>query len=269
MLIDTHCHLSLLSGARDNIYSIIQKAQKVEVISIVDISVGTDDFLSRQALARELAERSGMGIFMTAGISPYYAGKRVRGDVDLVKRQARGEGRVVAIGEIGLDYYHAWGSREEQIRLFSEQVDVASGLNLPAVVHTRDSDGDLLSVLKRHRPAGGGIVHCFSSGVETARALLDLGFYLSFAGNLTYKRSAAIRETARFVPSDRYLIETDAPYLSPEGFRGGSNEPALLKVTAAFLADLRGVSFERLAEETVRNARAVGKLDSSEFKSSP
>jgi TatD DNase family protein len=257
MLIDTHCHLALLSDAKDDIYSIIHNAKKMEVIYIVDISVGTDDFLSRQALVNDLAGRSGMGVSMTAGISPYHAGRRVPGDVDLVKRQARGEARVVAIGEIGLDYHHGWGSREKQIELFSEQVEAADELDLPVVVHTRDSDGDLLDALRRRRPARGGIIHCFSSGVESARAFLDLGFFLSFAGNLTYKRSAAIREAARFVPSDRYLVETDAPYLAPEGFRGRRNEPAFLKITAGFLAELRGIPFERLADETVRNARAA------------
>ncbi len=121
----------------------------------------------------------------------------------------------------------------------------------------RDSDADLLEVLALRKPARGGVVHCFSSGVESARALLDLGFYLSFAGNLTYKGSSAIREAARFVPSDRYLVETDAPYLAPEGRRGKPNEPAFLRITAGFLAELRGVRFLRLADETDRNARSL------------
>ena len=261
MLIDTHCHLALLFDAGDDVYSIIHNAKKVEVNCIVDISVGTDDFMRRRALVKEAAEWSGMGISMTAGISPYYAGRRVSGDVDLVKRQAQGEKKVVAIGEIGLDYHHAWGSREQQIELFSEQVEAADELDLPIVVHMRDSDGDTLEALRRRRPARGGIIHCFSSGVETARAFLDLGFFLSFAGNLTYRKSTAIREAARFVPSDRYLLETDAPYLAPEGLRGRRNEPGFLKITAECLAEIRRIPFECLAEETTRNARAVSGVD--------
>jgi TatD DNase family protein len=254
MLIDTHCHLAILSDAGEALYSIIHNAKKVEVNSIVDISVGTDDFMRRSALVKEAAEGSGVGIWMTAGISPYYAGRRIPGDVDLVKRQARGGRTVIAIGEIGLDYHHTWGSRVQQIELLSEQLEAAGELDLPVVVHMRDSDGDTLEVLARSRPARGGVIHCFSSGPESARGFLDLGFFLSFAGNLTYRGSTAIREAARFVPSDRYLVETDSPYLSPGGLRGRRNEPGFLKITAEFLAELRGIPFERLAEETTRNA---------------
>jgi TatD DNase family protein len=257
MLIDTHCHFALLADAGEALYSIIHNAKKVDVNSYVDISVGTGDFVRRSALVKEAAGVSGAGIWMTAGISPYYAGRRVPGDVDLVQRQARGESMVIAIGEIGLDYHHDWGSRAQQMELFSEQVEAAEGLDLPVVVHMRDSDADTLDVLGRRKPARGGIIHCFSSGTESARGFLDLGFYLSFAGNLTYRGSNAVREAARFVPSDRYLVETDSPYLSPGGLRGRRNEPGFLKITAEFLAELRGVPFERLAEETTRNAEAA------------
>jgi TatD DNase family protein len=261
MLTDTHCHLALLADAGETVYSIIHNAKKMDVISIVDVSVGTDDFIRRSALVKEAAEGSGAGIWMTAGISPYYAARRVPGDVDLVKRQAVGERRVVAIGEIGLDYHHSWGSREQQIDLLSEQLEAAEELDLPVVVHMRDSDGDALGALERRKPARGGIIHCFSSGLESARAFLDLGFFLSFAGNLTYRGSTAVREAALYVPSDRYLLETDSPYLSPGGLRGRRNEPGFLRITAEFLAELRGIPLELLAEETTRNAGAALGVD--------
>jgi len=257
MLFDTHCHLSLLEGGGNDTLSIIQRAREWGVLSILDISVGTGDFLKRRCLVEKIPAEIGVEVFMTAGIPPFYAGRRAECDIDEVKRQAELLERVIAVGEIGLDYFHDFGSRAEQVSLFNDQLDLANELELPVVVHSRDSDEDLIEALAGHRPVRGGIMHCFSSGVETARRLLDMGFFLSFAGNVTYNRSDRIREAARFVPSDRYCIETDAPYLAPGKYRGKVNEPAYCVITAEFLAGVRKVGFDTLAEETTRNAKSA------------
>jgi TatD DNase family protein len=166
---------------------------------------------------------------------------------------------VVAVGECGLDYHHHYGTKEEQRSLFADQIEVADDIGLPVVVHSRDADGDLLEMLERRIPRCGAIIHCFSSGPEIAERLLDLGCTLSFAGNITYKKAEEVRETARMVPSDRYVLETDSPYLPPEGKRGKTNEPANVVIIGAYIADIRGMSVEAVAYETMENAkRAFG-----------
>ncbi|UCB45759.1 MAG: TatD family hydrolase [Spirochaetota bacterium] len=257
MLFDTHCHLILLNSDKIDINAIAMNAVEKKVSLLIDISVGTHDFLKRGALAHELTNRFPLSVYMTAGIPPYYADKRKPADIDDVRAQCRGEQRVIGIGEIGLDYYHLYGSKVKQKTLFIQQIELANDLDLPVVIHTRDSDNDLIDIVKEHIPAKGGIIHCFSSGMESAKRLLDLGFVLSFAGNITYKKSYEIRDVARMVPEDMFVIETDAPYLSPEGKRGKPNEPANVALIARFISDLRGESLEMVASNTADTARRV------------
>lgn len=257
MLFDTHCHLTLIKSNKDNIEAIIKNAVKNRITSILDISAGLSDFFTRRIILHEVSCKYSCALYLSTGIPPYFSDKRVQRDIDEVKNQAESEKKVIGIGEIGLDYYHNYGKKKQQISLFIEQIDLANQLNLPVIIHTRDADSDLVDTLKHHKPLKDGIVHCFSSGVRTARALLDLGMYLSFAGNITYKKSDHMRDAARFVPRDRYVIETDSPYLPPEGHRGKPNEPANIIHTARYIAELRGISFEFLAEQTTRNARTL------------
>jgi TatD DNase family protein len=224
---------------------------------LIDISVGTHDFLKRVSLAEKLSKNYPLLIYMTAGIPPYYADKRTSDDIDEVKSQCLCERRVVGIGEIGLDYYHRYGTIEEQKTLFIQQIELANNLEFPVVIHTRDSDNDLIGILETHRPKKGGIIHCFSSGVETAKRLLNIGFVLSFAGNITYNKSRDIRDVACMVPHDMYVIETDSPYLSPEGKRGKPNEPANVALIAQYISDLRGESLELVARNTAETTKRV------------
>ncbi len=257
MLFDTHCHLSLVIKNKIDINYIIKNALNKSVTTIFDISAGIADFVIRRALVKEVTEKHGCTIYLSAGIPPYFCDKRIPGDIDEVKEQAEGEKSVVGIGEIGLDYFHDYGEKSQQISLFIEQIEVANKLNLPIVVHTREADADLVETLKHHQTLKNGIIHCFSSGIPTVKKLLDLGFYISFAGNVTYKKSGRIQDAAGYVPDDRYLIETDSPYLSPAGYRGKPNEPAYIAETAIFLAGLRGIELEFLADQTAENARMV------------
>lgn len=250
---DTHLHLALLRDPA----GCIDRALGAGVNSFLDVSVGLSDYITRARRVQELKARfEDAGIFFTVGIPPYFSDKREPGDVEEVLHQADESG-ADAIGEIGLDNYHDWGTRKQQIELFTAQLEVSRDLNLPVVIHSREADRDLVQILKGHAPERRGIIHCFSSGPRTARELLDLGFYISFAGNVTYRRSDPIREAAKLIPGDRYLIETDAPYLSPEGHRREKNEPAFLRSTARFIAELRSINLEELGEQTGRNARRV------------
>ncbi len=253
---DTHCHLLLMKEAHIPLDTAVSRARESGVVRFLDISVGIADFFTRRDAIEELRERFCVDIYLTAGIPPYFSDKREDGDIDTVQGQAAA-GNVPAIGEIGLDYFHDYGTHQAQIELFTGQIDCANKLGLPVVIHTRDSDRDLIHTLKTNRIGRTGIIHCFSSGPETAKRLLDLGFFLSFAGNVTYKKSVHIREALKAVPADRLVIETDAPYLSPKGFRGRPNEPANIVATARFIARCRDIPVEELAEQTRENARAV------------
>jgi TatD DNase family protein len=263
LLFDTHCHLNIINNNKIDINYIIERALNNGVISILDISAGTGDFFIRKKLIKQVTRKYDCAIYLSAGIPPYFSNKRYTGDIEEVKKQAEGEKNVIGIGEIGLDYFHDYGKKSQQISLFIEQIEIANELELPIVVHTRDADKDLVETLKHNRPVKNGIIHCYSSGVQTVKKLLDLGFYISFAGNVTYKKAHQIQDAARYVPEDRYLIETDSPYLSPEGRRGKQNEPANIVYTASFLAGLRGIDFSLLAEQTSYNARKTLEVEES------
>jgi len=162
---------------------------------------------------------------------------------------------IAAVGEIGLDYHYSPETRKEQLALFSRQVELARSLDKPVVIHTREADDDTLGVL-REIPAR-GIIHCFTGDPDFCRKLLDLGYYISISGIVTFRLADNVRASALVVPDDRLLIETDSPFLAPVPKRGNPNEPAFLVHTARFLADLRQVPFERLAALTTANAHAV------------
>ncbi len=210
-------------------------------------------------------------IFATAGIHPQEAAQATEAALAKVARLA-GDPKCIAIGEIGLDYYHVENPEIPVQQLaFTAQMYIAAEARKPIIIHCRTSElatpqakarfgtadawQDTLDLITQHwRPSGlPGVMHCFSGGVEEARRSLDLGFYLSFAGNLTYPKAVAIREAAAFAPAERILVETDAPFLAPIPHRGQRNEPALVSHTAAALAELRGISAEELAAITTEN----------------
>lgn len=163
-----------------------------------------------------------------------------------------------AVGEIGLDYYYLYTDKETQKYWFARQIELAKELDLPILIHDRDAHGDTLSILKAHQ--GGnlrGILHCFSGSQETAKELMKLGFYISFAGPVVFPKSLKLKEVAKEIPMDRLLIETDSPYLTPPPFRGKRNDPSNVRFVAEEIARLKGVSAEEIAEQTKRNAMEV------------
>jgi TatD DNase family protein len=269
-LIDTHAHLDFYTDDREEV---LRRAYEAGVRTILAIGIGEGPATMHQAL--EIATTTnGEGfpvIFASAGIHPQEAASATPEALEKLAGLAAHE-RSIAIGEIGLDYYH-FDNPEIAIQqeAFVAQMKLASELRKPILIHCRTSElatpqakekfgsadawEDLLDLIAEHwTPTGlGGIMHCFSGSVEQAERSLAANFYLSFAGNLTYPKSQAIRDAAELTPTHRILVETDAPFLAPIPLRGQRNEPALVTYTAAALAELRGISPEELAEVTTAN----------------
>lgn len=255
-LFDTHAHLDQpeFDADRDEV---IARAEAAGVSTIV--AVGTT--VASSTACVELARRY-PGVLASVGIQPNYCAQVEPGDWDLVVGMA-GQRRVVALGETGLDRYWDYTPLEVQQDYFDRHVRLSQQTGLPFIVHTRDSDADVLAVLRQARSSGPllGVMHSFTGTVETALECVELGLYISFAGMVTFKKSAALRTVAAAVPIERLLIETDSPYLSPHPLRGRRNEPAHLVHTAACLAAVRGLSADELARQTTANARRMLRLD--------
>lgn len=249
MLIDTHCHLDseyFPEGADET----IARARSEGVTGFVCIGVG-GSAQARSAL--ELAARRA-DVWATVGVHPHDAAAF---DVDLEAELLllAQQPRVVAIGEIGLDFHYDHSPRERQQEIFRRFIQLARQLKKPVVIHTRSAPEETLRILSEEKAADvGGLIHCFSENKPFAQRALDLGFDLSFSGIVTFKRAVDIQEVAAWAPADRILVETDSPYLAPVPLRGKRCEPAHVVHTARFIAGLRGVSLEKLAEQTTQNA---------------
>jgi TatD DNase family protein len=253
-MIDSHCHLDS-AEFNDDREAVIERAIAAGVENM--LAIGTGDGPPDLEAGLRLAEKY-PAFFATVGIHPHDAAK---GTADEFKRLADllAHPKVLAIGEIGLDYHYDFSPREVQKSAFIQQMEIAVRAKKPIVIHTREAWDDTLALIEQHwRPHGiGGIMHCFSGGPGEARRALDLGFYLSFGGILTFPKALAVQEAAKSAPRDRILIETDAPYLAPVPKRGKRNEPALIVHTARKLAELRGESCEELCNATTENFRRL------------
>jgi TatD DNase family protein len=256
-LIDTHCHLDM-EPYRADLDEVVARAGAHGVNRI--ITVGIDLASSRAAL-----ELAGIypGIFAAVGVHPHNVAGLTDHDyrelADLAAKPA-----VVAYGEIGLDFHYDYAPAEVQIKHFARQVDLAKQLALPLIVHDRDAHAEVLAVLDRARPLpAGGVMHCFSGDAAFARAVIDLGFYVSIPGVVTFKKAEILHEAVRVISLERLILETDGPYLAPEPRRGRRNEPALLLFTAAKVAELKGLSLEAVAAATTANAEKLFRLPSA------
>jgi TatD DNase family protein len=249
-LIDSHCHLddTQFDSDRD---AAVQRAIDAGVTAI--LSIGTGEGPPDLETALRLADRYDC-ILATAGIHPQYApaatAQSYKYLADLLSQP-----KCVAVGEIGLDYHWEPYDKRLQADVFREQMRIAADARKPIIIHTRDAWADTLAALRQHWAPTGlpCIMHCFTGGPVEVREALDLGFYVSFAGVLTYPKAAGVQDAARLVPLDRLLVETDAPYLSPVPHRGKRNEPAYVAHTARYLARLRGEDEDRLAAATTEN----------------
>jgi TatD DNase family protein len=254
MFVDSHCHLSF-PGLHERIADVRREMALAQVDRAICICTTLEEFETVHALARDHAE-----LWCTAGVHPDNEGVREPTIDELVA--LAGRPRVVAVGETGLDYYRLGGRSVAdmawQRERFAVHIEAARRTGLPLVVHTRSASEDTVAMLRSEgRGAIGGVFHCFTETAEVARAALDLGFYISFSGILTFRNAAALRDVARWVPLERCLIETDSPYLAPVPFRGKANRPAYVPYVAAQLAQLKGLPVEAVATATSRNCEAL------------
>lgn len=248
MLIDSHCHLDFEALAND-IDGVLARAAAAGVTGMVTISTHVEKFSTYTAIAEQHSN-----IWCSVGTHPHHADEELHITTDdLVRLSAHP--RCVAIGEAGLDYFYDNAPREAQATGLHRHIAAARITGLPLVIHSRKCDDDMAAILRDESAKGAFpfLLHCFTAGEALARTALDLGGYISFSGIITFRNAEEIREVARFVPSDRYLVETDAPYLAPIPHRGESNEPSFVRHTAEKVAEVRGISLEQLGAETTAN----------------
>lgn len=251
MIFDTHAHLQD-KELRGDIENILLRAQQAGVEKIT--CVGYDLPSSREAV---LLARKYKQIYATVGVHPHDAETLTPEMLDQLKELAR-DPKVVAIGEIGLDYYRDLSPRDLQMQAFIDQIKLAQQIGKPIVIHDRDANQDVMDTVKKYKAGrNGGIMHCYSGNLPLAMEAIKQGFYISFAGPLTYKNAKRPQEVAAKIPMDRLLVETDCPYLTPEPFRGKLNEPAHVCYVVEKMAELRGQHPDEVAYLTGRNARKV------------
>ena len=245
-LVDSHCHINF-DPLASQLPQILQNARDQGVAYLLCVSVNLEDFPQVLALAHTHPH-----IFASVGVHPDHQECR-EPTVDQLVELAK-DARIVAIGETGLDYYRLTGDMTWQQERFRRHIRAAHASGKPLIIHTRSASADTIRIMQEERAQDiGGVMHCFTEDWDTARAALDLNFYISFSGIVTFKNAEAIRQVALKVPADRLLIETDSPYLAPVPHRGKVNEPAYVRYVASKLAELRQCSLDELATITTRN----------------
>ncbi len=259
MLIDSHAHLDFEDYGAD-LPAVIDRARAAGLVRIVLVGQWREGKgMAGAAAAIELAKREPHFFSATAGIHPHDAAQATAADLAELERLC-GDAAVVAVGECGLDYHYDRSPREVQRERFTLQLQLAKKLGKPVVIHTREADLDTAGILQAELGPDGGVVHCFTSDWTAAQRYLALGLHLSFSGVLTFKTADAVRDAAARAPLDRLLVETDCPFLSPVPHRGKRNEPAFVTLTAARLAEVRGIPLAELEQATTANARRVLRL---------
>ncbi|RZP30253.1 TatD family deoxyribonuclease [bacterium] len=244
MLTDSHCHLFYDQIFRD-IDNVLIRSKRLGVSRFICVGTNINDSL----LSLDIAEKF-ENVYCSAGIHPHDSqdvDKDYIQQIELIMNSKK----MIAIGEIGLDYFRNISSKKNQIKVFNELLQLAEKINKPIIFHNRDADQDIIDILSSY-PNVIGVSHCFSSTLSTAKKLLDMGYYISFSGNLTFKNSN-LSTVAKYLPLDRLLVETDSPYLSPEPYRGKPNEPGRTRYVAEKLAEIHNISFESVAEQTTKN----------------
>ncbi|MGB0893558.1 MAG: TatD family hydrolase [Parashewanella sp.] len=248
MLIDSHCHLDRLKAAPDqhSLQQIVDAARARDVEYMLCVNVRQQEF---KAMREKVAAFP--NVFLSAGVHPLdvEAGLEVKELTTFASDE-----RVIAVGETGLDYFYSNETKKQQIQCFESQIELALAVDKPLIVHTRDARQDTIDILKNgNADKVGGVLHCFTENWEMAKAAIDLGFYISVSGIVTFKNAGELRSVIRKVPKDRLLVETDSPYLAPIPHRGKENQPAFVRDVAEFVAELRGESYQELAKFTGEN----------------
>jgi TatD DNase family protein len=249
---DSHCHLDMEEFASD-LDAVFARARAAGVSAFL-CPADVSDPAGLQTTLDLAAGRP--DVTAAAGLHPHKAGLRGPAHLEAIRKLAA-EGKIAAVGEIGLDYHYDFAPPEAQRAAFREQLALAAEARLPVIVHSRLAGADVREAVDAERFAGGGILHCFTESREIAESMIERGFYISFSGILTFPNAAGLRDVAGAIPLDRILVETDAPYLAPVPHRGKRNEPAYVLETAGALARLRGLTLETLAAAVTANFRAL------------
>lgn len=257
MIIDSHCHLNIMPEELSNIDALIANARELGVERMMCIAIGPDKWQEVLAIADQYEE-----VYAAIGIHPCEPKEVVATDEQIL--QAASHPKVLAIGEIGLDYFHFDVEKEDmrwQHERFRQQIRIAKQLKKPIVIHTRNSTPDCLQILKEEgAEAVGGIMHCFVEDMDTAKAAMDLNFYISFSGIVTFKNAKELKEVAKNIPLERILVETDSPYLAPMPYRGKTNQPAYTRYVVEEIARLRDTSVNAISEATTENFKRLFKV---------
>lgn len=257
-LIDSHCHLNYEYDGK-TVDDLVREAGAVGVESLVTISVDFDTHPEVVAISEKFPN-----VYHTVGLHPHEGSRWKPSDADYLRKAAR-HSKCRGIGELGLDYYYDHSAHAAQLEALRVQLDLALEVELPVVVHSRDAEPDLLPELtryaKRVKPGNAaGVIHCFTGTQEFGQACLDLGFFISFSGILTFKNAEPLRAAAKAYPLDRILVETDSPFLAPIPFRGKKGEPAMVLQTAMKLAEVKGMSLEEIARITTANSKRLFRI---------
>mgnify|MGYP005749522981 CR=1 FL=1 len=248
MFVDSHCHLDRLELDKLglSLEQVLNNATQRNIEHLLCVSVSLAEYPAMAELVKPYAQVS-----VSCGEHPLHQSDSV--DVDLLARLAA-QPEVVAVGETGLDYFYNPDSKLSQQDGFVKHISVARQLNKPLIIHTRDARADTINLMKTHQAGdAGGVLHCFTENYEMAKAALDLGFYISISGIMTFRNATELREVVKKLPLDRLLIETDAPYLAPVPHRGKTNQPAYVTDVAAAMAEVKAVTLEQLARQTTAN----------------
>jgi len=250
MLIDTHAHIL---DPKFNTQEIIDNMANDGLSRIICVGYNYDNSVKNLELAKTDSR-----LFATLGIHPSYVDEYKKSQIDEFLKLAKHE-KIVAIGEIGLDYHYDNYCIGTQQNVFIQQLELAHAANLPVVIHMRDADLDVQNILKQNKNklTQGGVMHCYSGSLESAKIYMDLGFYISFSGCITFKNAKKYPDIIANLPLDRLLVETDCPYLAPDPHRGQLNYPSYVRYTAQKIADIKGISLEQVAEATTKNALKI------------
>ena len=251
MLVDTHCHL-FFDEFKNDIDGVINRANEQGVTSFICVGTNINDSIESYKLAKKYKN-----IYSTAGIHPHDSEAAEDNYLNELRNLLLNQ-KVIAVGEIGLDYYRNISKPDSQKIVFKEQLELAQDINKPIVFHNREADEDIINILSDFSDVN-GVAHCFSSTYETALELIEMGFYISFSGNLTFKNSH-LPEVAKKLPLDRLLVETDSPFLSPVPFRGKTNEPGRTRYVAEKLSEIFNSNINHIASITTANAKSLFNL---------
>jgi len=254
MLVDTHCHLDF-KDFEDDRADVIKRSQEAGIGKILNVGSSLEGTMRSIGLAEKYE-----CVYAAAGIHPHEADSVKEEALDLFKK-CFDKKKIVAVGEIGLDYYRNISSKDNQKRLFIRLLEEAKKRGLPVIIHNRDAHKETLGILKDIMPSSiKGVMHCFSGDEGFLKECLDAGMFISFTCNLTFKNAHRLRQIAKIAPMERVLLETDAPFLAPQVFRGRRNEPAYVKYLAEEIAGIKGLSFEEVSSITTENAKRLFNL---------